>query len=159
MRKRGRRLLAAIPVVFAAAAALASGAMSAGQPTIEHVDIDRLRPDPALTAACGVEVTADVQGHVVVRTYPGAGTGPVELVTLNITVTAMAGGNSYPFRVVGANLIRVDPDGSVTLTATGQQPFEWTGALKIDLTTGDVILEPRHSPTGQLQEACESLTA
>jgi hypothetical protein len=159
MRKRGRRLLAVIPVAFAAAAASASGAMSAGQPTIEHVDIDRLRPDPSLTAACGVEVTAHVQGHVVFRMYPGAGTGPAELVTLNLTVTAMSGANSYRFRVVGANLTRIDPDGTLTLTATGQQPFEWTGALKINVTTGEVILDPPHSRTGQLQEACEALTA
>lgn len=159
MRMSGRRLLAAVTVAFAAAAALASGAMSAGQPTVERFDIDRVRPDPDLTAACGVEVTAHVQGHVVFRTFPGMGTGPAEVVTLNITVTAMAGSNSYTFRVVGANLVRVDPDGTVTLTATGQQPFEWTGALKINLTTGEVILEPRHSPAGQLQEACEALTA
>lgn len=159
MRMSGRRLLAAVTVAFAAAAALASGAMSAGQPTVERVDVDRVRPDPGLTAACGIEVTARVQGHIVIRTFPGTGTGPVELVSLNITVTAMAGSNSYAFRVVGANLVRVDPDGTVTLTATGQQPFEWTGALKINLTTGEVILEPRHSPVGQLQEACETLTA
>jgi hypothetical protein len=159
MRMSGRRLLSAVTVAFAVAAALASGAMSASQPTIEHLDIDRLRADPGLTAACGVEVTAHVQGHVVIRTFPGKGTGPAELVTLNITVTAMAGANSYTFRVVGANLVRVDPEGTVTLTATGQQPFEWTGALKINLTTGELILEPRHSPAGQLQEACEALTA
>jgi hypothetical protein len=27
----------------------------------------------------------------------------------------------------------------------GQVPFEFTGALKINLTTGEVILEPRHT--------------
>ena len=159
MRMSGRRLLAAVTVVLAAAAAFAPAAVSAGQPTIEHVDVDRVRADPGLTAACGVEVTAHVQGHVSIRTFAGTGSGPAELVTLNITVTAMAGDNSYTFQVVGANLTRVGPDGTVTLTATGQQPFEWTGALKINLTTGDVILEPRHSRAGQLQDACEALTA
>ena len=159
MRLNGRRLLVAVTVALTVAAALASAALSAGQPTVDHVRVDRLRPDPGLTAACGVEVTAHVQGHVVIRTFQGPGTGPAELVTLNIAVTAMAGSNSYEFRVVGANLVRVAPDGTVTLTATGQQPFEWTGALKIDLTTGDVVLEPTHSRAEQLQEACDALTA
>lgn len=159
MRTIGRRLLATVTVALAAAATFTPGALPAGQPTIEHINVDRFRADPALTAACGVEVTAHVQGHVVIRTFPDEGTGPAELVTLNIAVTAMAGGNSYGFRVVGANLIRVDPDGTVTLTATGQQPFAWRGASRINLTTGDVILEPRHDSEEQLAEACEALTA
>ena len=158
MRISRRRLLTAVTVALAAAAALPSGAMSAGPPTIEHVEIDRLRADPGLTAACGVDVTARVQGHVATRTFPGTGTGPAELVTLNITVTAIAGANRYMFRLVGANLVRVQPDGTVTLTATGQEAFEWTGALTINLTTGEVTLEPRHDLAGQLQEACEALT-
>ena len=158
MRMSGRRLLAAVTAVLAAAV-FAPGALPAGQPTVEHVNVDRFRPDPALTAACGVEVTAHVQGRLVVRTFPGEGTGPVELLTLNITVTAMAGGNSYPFRVVGATLVHVGPDGTVTLMATGQEPFAWRGALRLNLTTGEVILEPQHDNEGQLEEACEALTA
>ena len=158
MRMSGRRLLAAVTAVLAAAV-FAPGALPAGQPTIEHVNVDRFRADPALTAACGVEVTAHVQGRVVFRTFPGEGTGPVELVTINLTVTAMAGGNSYRFRVVGADHLRVGPDGTMTLIAPGQQPFEWRGALRINLTTGDVVLEPQHDNEGQLEEACEALTA
>lgn len=159
MRTTGRRLLAAVTAALAAAAVFVPGALPAGQPTIEHIDVDRLRPDPALTAACGVEVTAHVQGHLVLRTFPGEGTGPVELLSLNITVTAMAGDNSYTFRLVGATLVHVGPDGTVTLTATGQEPFAWRGALRINLTTGEVILEPQHDNEGQLEEACEALTA
>lgn len=152
-------MLAAVTAALAAAAVFVPGALPAGQPTIEHVNVDRLRPDPALTAACGVEVTAHVQGHVVFRTFPGEGTGPVELVTINLSVTAMAGENSYRFRVVGADHIHLGPDGTLTLTATGQQPFDWRGALRINLTTGEVILEPQNDNEGQLEEACEALTA
>jgi hypothetical protein len=152
------RLILALSVASALVVAWAPDALSSGQPTIERVAVDRVRPDPALSAACGVSVTAHVQGIVVFRTFPD-GQGPAELVTLNLTITATAGTNSYAFRVVGANLTRIEPDGTAVLLATGQEPFAWTGVLKINLTTGDVILEPHHSLEGQLEEACAALTA
>jgi hypothetical protein len=158
MRISGRPVIATLTVALAAAAFAASAA-SAAQPTIERVNVDRVRDDPALTAACGVAVTAHVQGHVVIRTFPEGGTGPAELVTFNIAITAMAGNNSYTFRNVGAILVRIEPDGTAVLIATGQAPFEWTGVLKINLQTGEVILEPQHSLEAQLQEACAALTA
>jgi hypothetical protein len=126
---------------------------------IDHVKIDRLRPDPGLTAACGVDVTAHVKGVVGIRTFPGADTGPAELVTLSLTLTAMAGDNTYRFRNVGTNLTRVEPDGTAILQMTGQLPFEWTGVLKIDLETGETILEPNHTVEGDADEACAALTA
>ena len=132
---------------------------AAGKPTLERFKIDRFRPDPGLTAACGVDVSAHLQGIVVIRTFPGSGTGPAELVTLNLAVTAIAGENSYSFRNVGANLVRVEADGTAILVMTGQFPFEWTGVLKIDLETGDAILEPHHSVEGDVGEACAALTA
>jgi hypothetical protein len=159
MRITGGRVMAMLAVVVATAAGLAPGAESAGQPTVERLNVDRVRPDPDLTAACGVSVTAHVHGLVVIRTFPAGGTSPAELVTLNITVTAMAGDNSYAFRLVGANLVRIEPDGTAILIGTGQSAFEWTGVLKLNLDTGEVILEPHHSLEGQQQEACEALTA
>jgi hypothetical protein len=41
----------------------------------------------------------------------------------------------------------------------GQVPFGFTGVLKIDLATGETILEPQHSLEGRVEEACEKLTA
>jgi hypothetical protein len=38
----------------------------------------------------------------------------------------------------------------------GQIPFEFSGVLMIDLTTGEVILEPRH--TVDTTRACRLLT-
>ena len=38
----------------------------------------------------------------------------------------------------------------------GQLPFDFTGVLKVDLTTGEVILEPRH--TVDTTRACRLLT-
>jgi hypothetical protein len=65
----------------------------------------------------------------------------------------------YRFRDVGADLVRVEPDGSAILMIVGQVPFGFTGALKIDLATGETILEPQHSLEGRVEEACEKLTA
>jgi hypothetical protein len=38
-----------------------------------------------------------------------------------------------------------DHDGTVVLMIVGQVPFEFTGVLKVNLDTGEVILEPRHT--------------
>jgi hypothetical protein len=83
----------------------------------------------------------------------------VELTTLNLAFTAMAGDNSYRFRDVGGDLTLVKPDGTVVLSIIGQVPFGFIGVLKIDLETGEVILEPQHSLEGQLEEICAALTA
>ena len=76
-----------------------------------------------------------------------------------LALTAIAEENSYSFRNVGANLVRVETDGTAILLMTGQFPFEWAGVLKIDLQTGEAILEPQHSVEGDLDEACAALTA
>jgi hypothetical protein len=139
-----------------------SGVVSAGAasaPTIERFEIDRSQPDPGLTAACGVAVTTHVQGHVVVRIFAAGGTGPVDLVTISLAVTATAGDNTYRFRNVGADSTHVGPDGTAIFLSTGQLPFEWTGALKLDLATGEAILEPSHTTGGMIGRACAALTA
>jgi hypothetical protein len=38
-------------------------------------------------------------------------------------------------------------------------PFGFTGVLKIDLETGEAILEPQHNIEGRVEEACAALTA
>jgi hypothetical protein len=153
MTRRGVTLLAGVIVV---AALLAPSAMAA-QPTIERLDIDESFPDDFLSAACGVQVTTHAQGHIIVRTFNGEGTGPAELTTISIGLTASADGNTYRFRDVGADLVRIEPDGTAILMIIGQVPFEFTGVLKIDLETGEAILEPQHSLEEELDEACEVL--
>jgi hypothetical protein len=143
---------------FVVAALVAPGAF-AGKPTIERFDVDETSPDDFLTEVCGVPVTTRAEGHVIVRTFAGGSTGPVELRTLNIGLTAMAGDNTYRFRDVGADLVRVEPDGTAILMIIGQVPFGFTGVLKIDLETGEAILEPQHSLEGNVEEACAALTA
>jgi hypothetical protein len=154
MTRRGVRWLAAS---FAVAALITPGAMAA-QPTMERFDLDESFVDKFLTKECGVEVTVHAEGHLILRMFSGDATGPVELVTINVSVTATADGNTYAFRDVGADLVRIEPDGTAILMVTGQVPFQFTGLLKIDLETGEVILEPKHSRGEEAEEACAVLT-
>ena len=131
----------------------------AGKPTIERIDIDESFDDVFLTEECGVPVTTRVHGHITVRTFEGRGTGAAELTTINIAFTATSGDNTYRFRDVGADLLRIEPDGTAILMIIGQVPFEFAGVLKIDLETGEAILEPQHSLEGNLDKACAALAA
>ena len=145
-------------ILIAVSSAIAPSA-SAVAPSIERVEINEVFPDEFLTEACGVDVTTHLEGHLIFRVFSRQGTGPVELTTLNLAFTAMAGDNSYRFRDVGGDLTLVKPDGTVVLSIIGQVPFGFIGVLKIDLETGEVILEPQHSLEGQLEEICAALTA
>lgn len=81
-----RRIIAWGMCVLALAALVTPGA-TAGKPTIERFDVDETFPDDFLTEACRVDVTTHAKGHVILRTFSGGGTGPVELQTLNIRLT------------------------------------------------------------------------
>jgi hypothetical protein len=126
---------------------------------VERIDVDESFPDEFLSEACGVDVTTHALGHIIVRTFSGEGTGPAEVRTINIAFTATADGNTFRFRDVGVDLVRIEPDGTAILMIIGQIPFGFTGVLKIDLETGEAILEPHHSLEGRLEEACAALTA
>ena len=80
------------------------------------------------------------------------------MTTLNIGLTATAGDNVIRFRDVGADVERIEPDGTAILMIIGQVPFDFTGVLKIDLETGEAILEPQHSTAENLEKACAALT-
>ena len=153
MTRRGVRWLAAS---FAVAGLIAPGAIAA-QPTMERVDVDESFTDDFLTKECGVEVTVHAKGHFILRLFNGDATGPVELRTINIALTATADGNTYAFRDVGADLVRIEPDGTAILMIIGQIPFDFTGVLKIDLETGEAILEPKRSRANEVDEACAVL--
>ncbi len=145
--------------ILVAVTGVVAPSASADAPSFERFDIDEISPNEFLTDACGVEVTTHAKGHAILRVFSGERTGPVELVNFNVALTAMAGDNTYRFRDAGANLVRVEPDGTAVLSIIGQVPLEFTGVLKIDLETGEVILEPHHSLEGNLEEACSALTA
>jgi hypothetical protein len=133
----------------------ATGA-AAQAPEKEVTPIDETFVDEGLSEACGVKVTITLTGRVTAFTFPD-GQVLQELFTANLEVVATAGDNQIRARNVGAALIRVAPDGTATLTIMGQVPFEFTGVLKINLDTGEAILEPHHFY--DIEQICEQLTA
>jgi hypothetical protein len=71
----------------------------------------------------------------------------------NVTTTSGSpGGPSKPRNVPTS-------PGRTHAVASRPLPFGFTGVLKIDLETGDAILEPQHSLEGNVEDACAALTA
>jgi len=132
----------------------ATGA-AAQAPVKEVIQVNETFADEFLTEECGVPVTTTATGRVTVFTFNG--TVLQEMTTLNISLVATAGDNQARFRDVGIDQVRVQPDGTVILSIIGQVPFEFTGVMKINLDTGEVILEPHHEV--DTTRVCERLTA
>lgn len=134
-----------------------SPAAQAAQPTIERISIDNAGSDGFLTQVCGFPVTFTERGHVTVRTFGEVDKGLAQVRSINLGIVVSANGNSYRFRDVGADVLRVTPDGVAILLIIGQVPFQFTGVLKIDLGTGEVVHEPRHVTEGDVAKACAVL--
>lgn len=145
-----------VAVVAAVVVSPASGA----KPTIERIAVNEIGVvDDFLSEECGVPVTLDAIGHVTIRTFDDSGTGLRRVFTINVALTAHAGDNVIRFRDVGADILRVAPDGTEILMIVGQLPFEFTGVLKLNNETGEVILEPQHTLEDDVAAACAALTA
>ena len=154
-----RRVLGCLTGLFVVAV-IAAPAAVAGKPTFERIPISESFPDDFLSEACGVDVTTRAEGHIIVRTFSDdSSKGLLEVRTLNIALTATAGGNTYRFRDVGADVTRISSDGTEIVMIIGQIPFGFTGVLKLNVETGEAILEPHHSLESRLEEACAALTA
>jgi hypothetical protein len=130
-----------------------------GSPAIaappEVITISDTFHDDFLSEACGVDVTTTVNGTVRVRGFDRE-TGLVTVATVNVDITATAGDNTFRFRDVGSDVFLQQGEGLVHLV-TGQVPFEFTGVLKINETTGELLLEPQH--TVDTERACAFLTS
>jgi hypothetical protein len=135
---------------------LGATAAAAQKPVKEVIQVDETVADDFLTAACGVPVTTTATGRVTIFTFPD-GTVLQNLTTLNISLVATAGDNQARFRDVGIDQVRMQPDGTLILSIVGQVPFDFTGVLKINLDTEEVILEPHHDV--DTTRVCERLTA
>ena len=140
------------------ACGLAAGPATGAAPTFERIDVDDTFADEDLSEECGVDVTTRVRGQVILRAFSGE-KGLLQLNTLNLAVTVSSGENSYRFRDVGADHLQQNPDGSLVLSIIGQVPFGFTGVLKINPETEEVILEPHHSIEDRVDDACAALTA
>ena len=132
----------------------ATGA-AAQAPVKEVIPIDEEFQDEFLTEACGVPVTTTATGRV--TTFTVDGVVLQELTTVNVSYVASAGDNQVQFRDVGIDQVRVQPDGTVIVSTVGQVPFDFTGVLKVNGETDEVILEPHHQV--DTTQVCERLTA
>jgi hypothetical protein len=148
---------AALGVALAAVAVMASSVWAAA-PVRERVDIDTTFDDDFLTEECGFDVMTRQRGHVIFREWPDREKGTVSVTSLNFALTAMANGNIYRFRDVGADHVKLTKQGPI-LSIVGQIPFDFIGVLKINLATGEVVHEPGHDISGRLAEACAALAA
>ena len=153
-----RRCLTGLVASVLALGVLGPGVASGAAPTIERIPVDDTFVDEFLSEECGVLVTTRARGHIIVRTFEEDGTGVVEVRTINVGLTATADGRVFRFRDVGADVTRIEPDGTAVLLISGQVPFAFAGVLKIDLETGEAILEPRDRSEEQLAAACAALT-
>ena len=150
-----RRRLALLSATVALLIVVGVGGTPASAAPPQVIPISDTFHDDFLSDACGVDVTSTVSGTVRVREFDRA-TGLVTVATINAGITATAGENTFRFRDVGADVFLQRGEGLVHLV-TGQVPFEFTGVLKINETTGEVLLEPQH--TVGSDRACASLTA
>ena len=154
----GRRSSGWVVSVLVLAGLVWAGVAAGAAPTIERIDVNESFPDDFLTEECGVPVTTTALGHVILRVFSGEGTGLIQVNTISIGLTATAGDRTFRFRDVGADVVRVQPDGTLVLSIIGQVPFEFAGVLKINPETEEVILEPRDRSEQQLAKACRALT-
>jgi hypothetical protein len=152
-RRRTNWLLAILGALLVVVLGATTAAAQA--PERETISVSFSRPFDVLTDACGVPVTINVSGTFTVLTFPD-GTGPLELVAGSVDIVAVAGDNQVLLRNAGIDLFRVEPDGTVILTSTGVVGVIFSGVLKIDLTTGEVILEDPQTP--DTARVCQQLT-
>ena len=154
MRRRVSGLLAVLGALLVVA--LGASAAAAQGPERIVIPVDDQFVDEDLSEECGVEVTATVTGQVIEFTFAD-GKVLQSLGAVNIQVVWTAGDNQIRTRDVGIDQTRVQPDGTAILSIVGQVPLQFTGVLKIDLDTGDAILEPHHFV--DIAELCAQLTA
>lgn len=135
---------------------LGTAAAWAVPPERETITFSDTFEDEFLSEACGVDVTTTLNGRITFLVFPDRPVGVQDITSVHVDALAIAGDNRVRFKDVGVDLVRISPDGTLTLMLVGQLPFDFTGVLKIDLTTGEVIHEPRH--TVDTTRACRLLT-
>jgi hypothetical protein len=153
-RRRTTGLLAVLGALLVVV--LGATAAAAQAPEKEVIQVEDEFVDVALSEECGVQVTVTQTGQVTIFTFPD-GRVLQQLTTLNLAVVFTAGDNQIRVRDVGIDQVRVQPDGTVILSIVGQVPLGFTGVMKIDLETGEPILEPHH--VVDIEEFCARLTA
>ena len=153
------RSLAVATTLALTVVGLSTASAHAAAPTIDREEDSFTFDDEFLTDQCDVAISTTVSGFRITREFTGDGAGPRFLATVNFTVTATAGENTYSLKDVGADLLRVQPNGDEILAIIGQVPFEFNGVLKLDPVTETPLQEPRSSFEREIARACAALTA
>ena len=109
-----------------------------------------------LSPACGVDITLTISGTIRVLTFPDRPVGPQDLQTFNIAVVATAGDRKVRWTQAGMTMDRVEPDGTVINILAAHRPVEFTGVLKTNVETGEVILQSHH--LDDIAKICKMLT-
>jgi len=125
-------------------AAFAPAAAAGGKPVKETITFTETFDDVELTDACGVDVTTTASGRITFFGFPDRPVGPQDLTSVHVHFVATSDFGAVRFKDVGIDVVRIQPDGTLILMVVGQVPFEFTGLLKVNLTTGQVIREPVH---------------
>jgi hypothetical protein len=153
-RHRTSAFLVIVGVLLALA--LGPSVATAAPPERETTTFSDTFQDQFLTEACGVDVTTTVNGRITFLAFPDRPIGPQDLTSIHVNFVATAGDNRVVFKDVGVDIVRITPDGTAIFMVVGQVPFDFTGVLKINLTMGEVILEPHHIV--DTTRACRLLT-
>lgn len=157
MAQRAVRV-AATAAMFAVVIGVAAGPALAAPPVIERQDVDTTSANVFLTEACGFPVTVTAVGSITSHRFESDDALLRLVNTVNIVLTFVGEeGTTVVLRDVGAGLLRVTPDSMEIRLATGRVPFQFTGALILNLTTQEEVLVPQH--VGTVEEACAALSA
>ena len=105
-------------------------------PEPETITFSDTFEDEFLSDACGVDVTTTLNGRITFLAFPDRPVGVQDITSVHVDLLASAGDNRVRFKDVGVDLVRISPDGTLTLMVVGQIPFDFTGALKVDLRPG-----------------------
>jgi hypothetical protein len=136
---------------------LGATAAAAQAPGKEVIPVDDTFVDQDLSDECGVQVTVHITGRVTMFTFPDGSVVLQNLNTINLEVVFTAGDNQIRTRDVGIDQVRVQPDGTLILSIVGQVPLGFTGVLKLNPETEEVLQEPHH--VVDIEEFCAQLTA
>jgi hypothetical protein len=157
MAQRAVRL-AATAAIFAAVIGVAGGPALAAPPVIERQDVNTTSANVFLTEACGFPVTVTAVGSITSHSFENDGAVLRLVNTVNIVLTFVGEeGTTVVTLDAGAGLLRVTPDYMEIHLSTGRVPFQFTGALIVNLITQEQVLVPQHVVT--VEEACAALSA